>query len=121
MSSVQHFTDLESWKINHSLVLLIYRLTQSFPAQEKFGIIDQLRRASSSVTANIAEGWGRYHFPDKIRFYHLARGSLMEVQNFLILSRDLHYLSKVDFEHVMDISEQGTRLINGLIRSAEKR
>lgn len=119
MGSVNHFTDLEAWKICHKLVLLIYILTKSFPVQERFGIVDQLRRAASSVTANIAEGWGRYHFPDKIRFYHQARGSLMEVQNFLILAQDIKYITSKDYQEGMDLSEQGARLINGLIRSAE--
>jgi four helix bundle protein len=67
---IKHFTDLDAWKVNHKLVLMIFKITKRFPKDERFGLIDQLRRAASSITANIAEGWGRYHFADKIRFYY---------------------------------------------------
>lgn len=54
------FTDLDAWKVNHELVMKIYQITKTFPREEKFGVIDQIRRAASSITANIAEGWGRF-------------------------------------------------------------
>lgn len=117
---IDHFTKLEAWKLSHELTLLIYRATKLFPKDERFGIIDQLRRAVSSITANIAEGWGRYHFADKIRFYHQARGSLAEVQSFLILSRDLGYLKEREFVVIYEQSDHCLRVLSGLIRSAEK-
>lgn len=120
MTKIKHFTDLEAWQIVHGLVLGIYRVIQNFPASEKFGIIDQLRRAASSIAANIAEGWGRYHFADSIRFYYQARGSLSEVQYFLILSKDLGFLKEEDFSRLYEISERSGKLINGLIRSVDR-
>jgi four helix bundle protein len=101
------------------VALAIYEITKNFPREEKFGMIDQLRRAASSVTANIAEGFGRYHFLDKVRFYHQARGSNSEVLNFLILAKDLAFLEQKDFERINDLTIQGGRVINGLIRSTE--
>lgn len=68
--SIREFYDLDAWRKAHQLVLEVYKITKDFPKEEKFGITDQLRRAASSVTANIAEGFGRYHFNDKIRFYY---------------------------------------------------
>lgn len=117
---IKHFTDLDVWKINYKLTLMIYKVTEKFPKSERFGIIDQLRRAASSIIANIAEGWGRYHFADKIRFYYQARGSSSEVQNFLILANGLGYLDLDDYEQIKIKSFSGFKVINDLIRSTEK-
>jgi len=117
MGGITSFQDLDVWKEAHRLVLSVYRVTKDFPADERFGIISQLRRASSSITANIAEGFSRYYFKDKIRFYYQSRGSVSEVQNFLILSKDLGYL---DEEILQDLNTQATKILlltNGLIRS----
>lgn len=116
---INSFIDLDAWKVNHELVLKIYQCTKTFPQDERFGIIDQLRRAVSSITANIAEGWGRFHYQDRIRFYYQARGSNSEVQNFLILSRDLGYLNLEKFDELFNLAVKGYKIINGLIRSVE--
>ncbi|MBT3538910.1 four helix bundle protein, partial [Candidatus Parcubacteria bacterium] len=79
----------------------------------------QLRRASSSITANIAEGFSRYHFKDKIRFYYHSRGSLAEVQNFLLLSKDLSYIDNKLSEELFRKTIDVAKLVNGLIRSTE--
>ena len=120
MNTIAQFTDLEAWKINHDMVLQVYKITKNFPREEKFGIIDQLRRAASSVTANIAEGFGRFHFADKIRFYYQARGSSYEVLNFLILAKDLEIIDKDNYTNISSIVLQGGRVLNGLIRATEK-
>ncbi len=117
---INNFYNLEAWQAGHKLVLEIYKLTLDFPKEEIYGIVSQLRRASSSITANIAEGFERYHFKDKIKFYYQARGSVAEVQNFLILAKDLGY---INFEVCKNLGEMANRvrqLINGLIRSIEK-
>ena len=114
------FYDLDSWKEGRKLVILVYKSSKGFPSEERFGISDQLRRAVSSVTANIAEGFGRYHFSDKIRFYYQARGSVKEVENFLLLARDLKFLSQTIFKDMWKQRKVVEMLINGLIRSAEK-
>ncbi|MFA6518417.1 MAG: four helix bundle protein [Candidatus Shapirobacteria bacterium] len=114
------FYDLEAWKEGHKLALLVYGMVSKLPSDEKYGLSDQLRRASASVTANIAEGFGRFHFNDKIHFFYLSRGSVKEVQSFLLLGRDLKYLSVVDVNIVWTQSKSAEKLINGLIRSTEK-
>ncbi|MFA5828292.1 MAG: four helix bundle protein [Candidatus Shapirobacteria bacterium] len=89
MGRILDFYDLNSWKESHALVISVYKILDKFPRVEKYGVCDQLRRAASSISANIAEGFGRYHFNDKIKFYFQARGSLKEVQNFILLAKDL--------------------------------
>jgi four helix bundle protein len=117
---IDHFTKLEAWQVPHELVLAIYTVIKKFPKEERFGVIDQLRRAVSSITANIAEGWGRYHFADRIKFYYQARGSCCEVQNFLILSKDLGYLDKSEFDKLNSMCDRCFKIISGLIRAVEK-
>jgi len=111
---------LMAWKEAHAYVINIYRITKDFPPDERFGITNQLRRAASSVTANIAEGWARYHFKDKIRFYYQARGSWAETQSFLLLARDLSYITSEKYLESIQQSYTVGKLLNGLIRSAAK-
>jgi len=88
---MQHFTKLDVWKRSHSLTLAIYDLTKTFPSDERFGLISQLRRAASSVPTNIAEGAKRRTSSEFARFLNIAEGSLSEVEYLLLLSRDLSY------------------------------
>lgn len=120
-AEITHFTHLDAWKKNHELVLEIYRITKSFPKEELFGITSQIRRATSSITANIAEGCGRFHYKDKVKFYLISRGSSSEVQDFLIIAKDLGYVSEKDFDRIKLISFEGYKLICGLIRSINAR
>ena len=119
-NDIKNFYDLDAWKKSHDLVLKIYKITKYFPKEEKYGMISQLRRAGSSITANIAEGFSRYHFKDKIRFYYQSRGSVSEVQNFLILAKDLDYITLKEFNKIGIKTKDSAKLINGLIRSIEK-
>jgi len=116
---IQNFYELEVWKIAHELVLDIYKITKEFPKEELFGLVSQMRRAAISITANIAEGFARYHFKDKIRFYYQSRASTAEVQNFLILSQDLDYISTTICMTLIEKSKSVQRLINGLIKSTQ--
>ena len=117
---IKHFTDLEAWKINHQAVLLGYEISSSFPKEERFGMTDQLRRALVSITSNIAEGWGHFHFANKTRYYYQARGSSCEVQNQLIIAKDLRMLSVTEYDTLKQVVFNGFKLINGLIRSIER-
>ncbi len=117
---VKNFYDLNAWKKAHELALKVYLATKDFPAEEKFGITSQLRRAASSVAANIAEGFERYHFNDKIKFYYQARGSASEVQSFLLLARDLQYIDHKTCKEIGLLANDARKLINGMIRSIEK-
>jgi four helix bundle protein len=121
MSLIKHFYDLEIWKESNLLCIKIYKLTEEFPKKETYGIIDQLRRAASSVGANIAEGFGRYHYKEKIKFYYNARGSACEVQNFLFLSQDLAYMDKNNARELFTKYENLNKKLNNFINSVQKK
>ncbi|KKR76512.1 MAG: hypothetical protein UU21_C0008G0019 [Candidatus Levybacteria bacterium GW2011_GWA2_40_8] len=85
---IQSFTDLEVWKQAHKLVIEIYRVTKKFPKEERYSLVDQMRRAAISITSNIAEGFSRQGKKEKLQFYFMARGSLTELQNQLLVARN---------------------------------
>ena len=118
-STIRDFTDLNVWKEGHKLVIMIYKITKSFPKEETYSIIDQMRRAVSSVTANIAEGFGRQGYKEKVQFYYLAQGSLIELKNFIIIAKDVNYLKHVEFETLMNQANLTHKLLQGLITKSK--
>lgn len=116
---IKSFTDLNAWKEAHKLVLLIYKITKNFPKEEQFGLINQIRRAVVSVTSNIAEGFSRSSYKEKSQFYSMALGSLTEVQNQLLIARDLEYMSKAEFAELAGITITVNKLLNGLIKKSK--
>ncbi len=116
---IKNFTDLEAWKEAHKLTLLIYKITKGFPKDETFGLISQTRRASVSIESNIAEGFARFHYKDRLNFYFQARGSVSEIESQLITSKDLDYIKKKEFEEIYGQAEKVGRILSGLIRSTE--
>ena len=119
MERLTSFRQLKAWQEAHELVLKVYQVTKGFPADERFGLVVQMRRAAVSVPANIAEGFKRRGIQDKVRFYNIAEGSLEEVKYFLILSQDLEYISSDG--DLMSQAETVGRLLSGLITSTERR
>ena len=119
MGKISSFQQLRAWQEAHKLVLMVYDATKEFPGDERFGLVAQMRRAAVSVAANIAEGFKRRGIKDKIRFYNTSEGSLEELKYFLLLSRDLRYVSSE--EELMGQAETVGRLLNGLISSTERR
>ena len=117
---IQKFTDLEVWKSSHELTISIYKISKDFPKEETFGITSQLRRAVISIESNIAEGFSRFHFKDRLNFYYQARGSVSEVQTQLIIVKDLGYVSNKDFQKAFDLSQKVLIILSGLIKSTEK-
>lgn len=118
MGKIRSFTDLIVWRKAHLFVLKIYKLTSCFPRSENYGLRDQLRRASVSITSNIAEGFYRRTSVDKSHFYYTSLGSLAEIQNQLIISRDLNYLDNRLFQELGKESVEIHKLINGLIKTS---
>ena len=99
--AIERFEDLEVWRAAHELVLRTYKLTRSLPAEERFGLCSQMRRAAVSVPANIAEGFKRRRSGDKARFYNIASASLQELRYYLILCRDLDYIDADATDHAL--------------------
>lgn len=118
-SKIKSFTDLNAWKKSHSLVIAIYSITQIFPKEEQFGLTNQIRRAAISITSNIAEGFSRTSYKEKVQFYAMSLGSLTEVQNQLLIARDINYLSKEDFKNLADKTIIINKLLNGLIKKSK--
>lgn len=117
---IKHFTDLKVWQKAHELELLLYSLTKKFPKEELFGITSQIRRAVTSITANIAEGMGRNSYSDRCRFYFNARGSVFEVESFAITSKDLGYIIVEDFNRSSCLIESTRQLLNAFISSTQR-
>jgi four helix bundle protein len=113
---IKNFYDLKVWRDAHEIALIIYKETKFFPKEEQFGMSSQIRRAASSVTANIAEGFGRFHYKDKIRFYLQARGSAVELQDHIFLSKDLSYLSPKSARDLFVKITIVIKELNGLIK-----
>ncbi len=114
---IQTFTDLTTWKKAYELTVKIYKATERFPKEEIFGITSQLRRAAVSISSNIAEGFSRISKKEKIQFLYIALGSLTEVQNLLMLSRDFKYIEFSQYNELIDLTNETGKLINGFIRS----
>jgi four helix bundle protein len=95
---INSYQDLEVWKKAMELVTDIYKITQTFPKEELYGLTNQLRRASVSVPANIAEGWGRGTTKGYIQFLRIARGSLLEVETLMTISYNLGYVNAQDLQ-----------------------
>ena len=118
---VKSFQDLTVWEEAHKRTLEIYKLTAKFPASEKYGVVSQLRRCSSSVPANIAEGFGRATTRELLRCQQIARGELEETRYFVLLSRDLGYVTSQDCGKHWPALQHIGRLINALGSSLKRR
>lgn len=116
-NKIKNFTDLITWQEGHKLVLQVYKITKRFPKTEMFALIDQITRAVVSITSNIAEGFGRRNNKEKIQFYYLGQSSLTEVQNQLIIAKDVGYISNEEFKNIWDQTILVHKLISGLIKS----
>lgn len=118
---LKSYRDLEVWNRAHALVLEMYRLTNPFPRSEQFGVVSQIRRAAYSIPANIAEGFGRRSTRELLQFISFANGSLEELRYFLLLSRDLRYLSPVDFANLEKDLKAIAQMLEALARSLRQR
>jgi four helix bundle protein len=115
----QGYRDLLVWQKGIALTKEVYRLTRSFPAEEKFGLISQMRRASVSVPSNIAEGQARHTTGAFVQFISNAEGSLAELDTQLVISVELEFLSNEEARHIFDLVAELRRMLNGLRRRLE--
>lgn len=118
---VRSFEDLVAWQQARTLAKEIYLMSRAFPKEEQFALTSQMRRAATSVTANIAEGFSRQTAPDKVHFYSIALGSLTELQSFLYTALDVEYIQENIRKKLYDQSVQSHKLLNGLIKSTKRR
>lgn len=110
------FQNLNAWKEAHKLVLMLYRGTNNLPAEEKFRLGDQIRRAGASVAANLVEGNARLSKKEHLQFVNLAKGSLEETKYHLLLAKDLGYLQEKIYNTLIVQAQTVGKLITGLMR-----
>ncbi len=114
------FKELEVWKSARELRKSISNLTKDFPKEGKYRLVDQIIRSSRSVAANIAEGFGRYHYQENIQFYRQARGSLNETLEHLICAFDEGFITEEEFKNQKAVFDSCLKLLNGYIGSLKK-
>ena len=113
---MRNFQELSIWQRSHSLTLKIYEITRSFPSDEIFGVTSQMRRSSSSVPTNIAEGCGRESNADLIRFLTIASGSVSELQYQILLSKDLGYINQSIYLEITNETIEIRKMIYSFIQ-----
>ncbi len=113
---IRTFTNLNAWQEGHKLVLTVYKITKCFPKEERYALADQMRRAVVSITSNIAEGFSRQSYKEKLQFYSIALGSLTEIQNQLYIAKDIGYILPKDFLDMLEQSIKVHKITNGLIK-----
>jgi len=118
---VRSYKDLDAWRAGVRLVKSVYGISRSFPSDERFGLVSQVRRASVSVPSNIAEGWGRGSTQEYLRFLRMARASLFEVETQLIIAQELEFATSEQVNEVQQEASEAGRILTGLIKSIENR
>ena len=108
--------DLDVWEESHIFAIEIYKILAPFPKSEEYNLISQIKRAASSVPANIVEGHSRETNREFTRFLYIARGSLEEVRYFLLLAKDLNFLSNEGYMDIESRAEKVSKMLNGLIK-----
>ena len=117
MGELRSFKKLTVWQKAYKLALMVYRHSQKFPSTELYGLTSQLRRATVSIAANIAEGRERQHKKEFLQFLSIARGSLAEVETYLILVKDLNYINENIFLKLEEQRKEVGKLLRGLYKS----
>lgn len=113
---LKHFSGLEVWQVGHEIVLEIYKITRVYPKEEVFVLVSQMRRAAVSITSNIAEGFSRKSYKEKLQFYYMAAGSLSELENQLLISKDMDYLPIEVFNKISNLIVREGMLLQAIIR-----
>lgn len=122
MSPISDFRSLECWKKCKELRAVIKtEVISKLPNEEKYRLADQLIRAARSTTNNIAEGWGKFHYKDQIKYCYQARGSCAEIIDHLDIALEENYCSKEVFEVIENLTQESMKLINGYINYLNKR
>lgn len=114
-----NFEKLETWQESITFADLVYRLTRSFPAEERFGLTNQMRRAAVSISSNVAEGCSRSSRVDYARFVEIATGSVFEVVSQATIGRNQGFLTPDDYQKLYAAAEKQSRMLSGLRRSLE--
>jgi len=119
-SKIRSFEDLEVWQLGKELTLLAYEIVRHLPDNETYGLGSQIKRAALSVPANIAEGFGRYHYLDRIKFFLNARGSLNELKSHLLIGNELRFFQDAQIERSVRAIDSLSIKLNNLITATRR-
>jgi len=117
---IRSYKDLIVYQKAYKLALEVYKVTDNYPNEEKYGLVSQMRRCAVSIPSNIAEGYRRNHIKEYIQFLHISFGSCSELETLLSLSKDLGYIDDSFYLELYDNQEDVSKLLRGLIRSLSK-
>jgi four helix bundle protein len=112
---MQNFQKLDVWRRAYDLTLDVYRITKSFPREEKYGLVSQLRRCSVSIVANISEGCGRGSAAELARFLRISLGSACELESLVMIARDTKMLPESSAEHLLEEAQGCKRMLTTLV------
>ena len=118
---IKSYKELIVWQKAISLVSDVYAISKTFPNEEKFGLVNQLNRAVVSIPSNIAEGWGRESSKNYLQFLRISRGSLMEVETLIIISKNLNYINEDSFKKLSEQLEEVSKILQGLIKGVQQK
>lgn len=118
---MNNYEQLEVFQKSHALVLEIYNITDSFPSHEKFRIVDQMIRSAYSVPSNIVEGNSKNTTKEYLNFLYISRGSIHELKYFLLLSRDLFYISDKVYQKLLSECDAAGKMLNAMINSLKRK
>lgn len=121
VEKINSYKDLIVWQKSIALVTSIYELSKTFPSEEKFGVVSQLNRAAVSIPSNIAEGWGRESSKNYLQFLKIARGSVMETETLLVISKNLNFINDTQFSSIINEVEEVSKILQGLINSIQQK
>ena len=115
-NSINSFEDLECWQACRESRKYVSMIIKKFPIEEKYALTDQMRRASRSITENIAEGYGRFHYQENIQFCRISRGSLYELMDQFITASDEKYITKDEYQKGRELLDRSKGILNGYIK-----
>jgi len=118
-NKIKSFTDLKVWQEGHKLVIMIYKITKKFPKEEIYSLVSQMCRSSVSVTSNVAEGFGRQGYKEKVHFYYQAQGSLIELKNQILIAKDVGYITQEELTELAEQANKTYALLQGLIKKTK--
>lgn len=120
MANIKTFKELKVWIKAHELVLEIYRITKNFPLDERYILVQQLRRAVISIASNIVEGFSRLSVKESLHFYSISRDSLEETKYQLLIAKDLEYISTEVYEKIINLCDEVGKMLNAWVQCQTK-
>ena len=120
-NEIRDFTELEVWKKCQEIKMDIYNIVKVLPEEEKYNLASQMRRAAVSITANIAEGYGRFHYQENIQFCRQSRGSLYELKDHILTCFECRYIKNEEKEKMLEKITHAIIILNGYIKMLRNR